>query len=193
MTPTIYMIRHGQTDWNAKKRLQGQTEIPMNDLGKSQVLGNAKKLCALSENPGDFDFVSSPICRARETMMIIRETLGLPRDEYRVDDRLKELNYGEFSGHTWDELRQTRPAEALQRYDSSWTYVIPKGECYAMLSKRVLNWFHEIERDTIVAAHAGVSRVLQAHFGKYPDNDVAFLDAPQDRILVLHDNETGWL
>ena len=54
-----------------------------------------------------------------------------------------------------------------------------------MLSRRVLNWFHELERDTIVAAHAGVSRVLQGHFSQFPEKDVAFLEAPQDRVLVL--------
>lgn len=187
------MIRHGQTDWNANKRLQGQTEIPMNEYGKSQVLGNAQKLATLSQDLHNFDFVSSPISRARETMMIIRGTLDLPKEEYRMDDRLKELNYGEFSTHTWDELRQSRPEDVKERFDHSWSYVIPRGECYAMLSKRVLNWLNEIERDTIVAAHAGISRVLQAHFVKCPKNDVAFLEAPQDRILVLRGDDVNWL
>ena len=193
MGPTIYIVRHGQTDWNAKRRLQGQTEIHMNDLGRSQVIGNAEKLARLSRDPLSFDFVSSPICRARETMIIIRETLGLPRDDYRTDDRLKELNYGDFSSYTWEELRNKRPQDVINRFDNSWTYVIPKGECYAMLSKRVLNWFHEVKRDTIVAAHAGISRVLQGYFSQYPEKDIAFLEAPQDRVLVLHDNEVSWL
>ncbi len=193
MTPTLYMIRHGQTPWNANRRLQGQTEIHMNEFGRSQVLANARKLTKLPGDPRRFDFVSSPICRARQTMQIIRQTLDLPEQDYRVDDRLKELHYGEFAAHTWDELRQSRPDDVMERFDHSWDYVIPKGECYAMLSKRVLNWFHEMQSDTILAAHAGVSRVLQGYFAKCPENDIAFLDAPQDRILVIQGEEINWL
>ena len=193
MKPTLYLIRHGQTDWNARGRLQGQTDIPMNALGKSQVEGNAKKLRELSVDLHSFDFVSSPINRARETMMLIRNSLGLPVEDFQMDDRLKELNYGEFASHTWEELREARPQDVMDRFDDTWGYVIPSGECYAMLSKRVLNWFFELERDTIVAAHAGVSRVLQGHFAKCPENYVAFLDAPQDRVLVIQGHEISWL
>ncbi len=193
MQPTVYIIRHGQTDWNAIRRLQGQTEISMNGFGKSQVQSNAEKLAELALNFCRFDFISSPISRARETMHIIRQKLDLPKDDYQVDERLKELNYGEFSSHTWDELRQTRLNDVTQRFNNSWNYVIPKGECYAMLSKRVLSWFHELERDTIVTAHAGVSRVLQGYFAKCNENEVAFLEAPQDRILVLQGEQMSWL
>lgn len=193
MQPTLYLIRHGQTDWNAKGRLQGQVDVPMNALGISQVEGNAKKLMDLAGDPSQFDFVASPINRARETMHIVRKTLGLPSADYQLDDRLKELNYGDFSRHTWDELRQSRPQDVMDRFDHSWDYVIPQGECYAMLSKRVLSWFHELEHDTIVAAHAGVSRVLQGHFAECPYNFVAFLEAPQDRILVIKGDKVSWL
>ncbi len=193
MKPTIYLIRHGQTDWNARRRLQGQTEIHMNSFGRSQVRGNAEKLRALALDPLSFDYVSSPICRARETMQIIREILGLDKHDYRTDDRLKELDYGEFASHTWDELREIRPEDVMNRFDNPWSYVIPKGECYAQLSRRVLSWFHEVERNTIVAAHAGVSRVLQAFCNRYPEKDVAFLDAPQDRILVIEGGQLSWL
>ena len=127
MRPTIYLIRHGQTDWNAKRRLQGQTEVHMNDFGRSQVADNAEKLLALSSDPHSFDYVSSPICRARETMMIIRQKLGLAKDDYRTDDRLKELDYGEFASYTWDELRDIRPDDVMERFDNSWSYTIPQG------------------------------------------------------------------
>ncbi|MCF6198553.1 MAG: histidine phosphatase family protein [Hyphomicrobiaceae bacterium] len=193
-TPIIYLVRHGQTDWNAHRRLQGQTEIPMNDYGRSQVIANAHKLAAVMDDPDIFNYVSSPISRARETLQILQQTLGLPADNIQIDDRLKELHYGEFASHTWEELREIRPDDVMQRFDNSWDYVIPRGECYAQLSRRVLNWLAEIEQDTVVAAHAGVSRVLQAHFSQHPHrNEVAFLQAPQDRILVIKDEQISWL
>ncbi len=165
----------------------------MNSYGRSQVRGNADKLTQLHDELHKFDFISSPIFRARDSMEIIRETLGLAKQDYHLDERLKELNYGEFSTHTWEELRRSRPQDVMQRFDDPWSYVIPKGECYAMLSKRVLNWLHDLKRDTIVTAHAGISRVIQAHFSNCPEHMIAFLEAPQDRILVIEDGEISWL
>ena len=150
----------------------------MNDYGKTQVIGNAEKLASLPDDLEHFDFVSSPISRARETMEIVRQTLGLPKKEYSVDDRLKELDYGEFSRHTWDELRELRPHDVTSRYDNSWTYVIPKGECYAMLSKRVLSWFHELERDTVVAATL-VSAVFCKDISKSTRNRTSLFSKPR--------------
>jgi len=193
-TPTIYFVRHGQTEWNAHRRLQGQTEIPMNDFGRSQVIANAHKLATAMDDPDIFDYVSSPISRACETLQILQQTLGLPTGNIQIDDRLKELHYGEFTSHTWEELRKIRPDDVMQRFDNTWDYVIPRGECYAQLSRRVLSWLHEVKKDTVVAAHAGVSRVLQAHFSQHPHkNEVAFLQAPQDRILVIKNEQISWL
>lgn len=55
----LYVIRHGQTDWNAEGRLQGQTDIPLNDIGRAQATGNGEKLAGLIDDPAGFHFVSS--------------------------------------------------------------------------------------------------------------------------------------
>jgi probable phosphoglycerate mutase len=193
MGVTIYLLRHGQTDWNAKGRLQGQVDIEMNDFGRAQVAANARKLKARLENAGSFDFVSSPIGRTTQTMEILRKGLDLPITDYGTDERLKELDYGEFSGHTWAELRRTRPLDVAARFDNPWTCVVPRGECYGALAARVLDWYESVERDTIVTTHAGISRILQAHLMGTPGREVAFLEAPQDRILVLHGKQMSWL
>ena len=77
-----------------------------------------------------------------------------------------------------------RPDDVMQRFDNTWDYVIPRGECYAQLSRRVLSWLHEVKQDTVVAAHAGVSRILQAHYSQHPHkNEVAFLQRPARPIF----------
>ncbi|HEX2148466.1 MAG TPA: histidine phosphatase family protein, partial [Pseudorhizobium sp.] len=85
----IYMIRHGQTDWNAEGRLQGQQDIGLNALGRLQATRNGKTLFE-SAGPkiADFDFVSSPLSRTRETMALLRAAIGLNPEDYRSDDRL---------------------------------------------------------------------------------------------------------
>jgi broad specificity phosphatase PhoE len=92
---TIYFIRHGETDWNRAQRYQGQKDIPLNALGRSQAMGNGRTLTgALGVEAATFDYVSSPLERARETMELMRTEIGLPAQGYRTDDRLREIHYG---------------------------------------------------------------------------------------------------
>jgi probable phosphoglycerate mutase len=123
-------------------------------------------------------------------MQILRQVLGLPRGDYRTDNRLRELDYGEFQTFTWEELQQSRPADVLARKDDSWNFVVPGGESYAMLAERLFDWLSERQNDTVVTAHAGISRILRGHFTNYPPRDTAFLDAPQDQILIIRNGET---
>ena len=65
----IYVIRHGQTDWNAERRLQGQKDIPINAIGREQARQNGIALAAvLKGEDTEFYFVASPLGRTRETM-----------------------------------------------------------------------------------------------------------------------------
>ena len=69
---SIYFVRHGQTDWNAEKRLQGQTDIPINARGRAQARRNGRLLAGYLADPAALDYVASPLGRTRETMEILR-------------------------------------------------------------------------------------------------------------------------
>jgi probable phosphoglycerate mutase len=193
MTHTIYMIRHGQTDWNAEKRLQGQTEVAMNEVGRGQVQRNAAKLKRLLGDPARWRYLSSPIGRAAETMRIMRRAFGLPEDAFERDSRLCELDFGEFAGHSWSELRRSRPADVEHRFQDSWNYVCPGGESYRQLAARVFACVDAIGEDTVITAHAGVSRTLQSRFIAIEPAQIAFLDAPQDTIMMIRDGKLAWV
>ena len=85
----FYFVRHGETDWNAERRLQGQLDIALNDIGRRQSAQCASTLrgliAARRKAPADFAFISSPLSRARETMEILRGGLDLRRDGYAVE------------------------------------------------------------------------------------------------------------
>ena len=102
--PKIYLVRHGQTDWNASLRLQGQEDTPLNDTGRGQASRNGAVLAKMLSNPDEFDFAASPLARTRETMEIVRKALDLPEGSYRTDDALKEIHFGDWQGRTHDEL-----------------------------------------------------------------------------------------
>lgn len=167
--PILYFARHGETDWNLERRLQGQHDIPLNALGRVQATRCGVILRDLLAGTGrsaaEFDYVSSPLGRARETMELMRAEIGLATEHYRTDVRLMEMSFGRWEGFTFAEL-QAREAEALvARERDKWGFVLPGGESYAQLLVRVRAWYESVERDTVVAAHGGVCRALMAHLG----------------------------
>ena len=164
--PILYFVRHGETDWNRERRLQGQHDIPLNPLGRSQAQRCGVLLRDLLARGGrsitDYDYVSSPLGRARETMELMRGTMALEPSLYRTDARLMEMSFGRWEGFTYADL-QAREAEALAaRERDKWGFVLPGGESYAQLERRVQVWYEGIQRATVAAAHGGVCRALMA-------------------------------
>ncbi len=169
MTPRLYFVRHGETDWNAERRLQGQLDIPLNALGRRQSAHCADIVRGLVARAGrtadDFAYISSPLSRARETMEILRGGLGLAAQDYTVDGRLAELSFGRWEGLTYKEVRARDPAALPARERDKWNFQPPGGESYAQLHERVRAWHQGVSGDAIVAAHGGVARVLMVMFG----------------------------
>ncbi len=168
-SPLFYFVRHGETDWNAERRLQGQRDVPLNDRGRRQAArcgGTLRDLIAdRRKTPADFAFISSPLSRARETMEIMRSTLGLPREGYAIEPRLAELSFGRWEGLTYREVgMHDRPVLAVRDRDK-WHFKPPGGESYPDLLVRVGAWHAGTNVDMIVAAHGGVARVLMVRFG----------------------------
>lgn len=90
---TLLLVRHGETDWNAEGRLQGQTDRPLNDYGR----GQARRLAEELEGEALDAIYSSDLARARETAEIVGETLGLPVE---IDRDLREKDWGTWEGLT---------------------------------------------------------------------------------------------
>src|ERR1700761_2852217 len=102
--PAIYFIRHGQTEWNEQKRIQGGKDSPLTEVGRQQSIRAGHVLETILKRDGRsalaLDFVASPLGRARQTMELVRGTMHLPLAGYRIDGRLRELSYGQWEGST---------------------------------------------------------------------------------------------
>lgn len=189
---SIYFIRHGQTDWNVEFRMQGQLDIPLNDIGRTQAARNGQVLRKMIADPDQFDFVASPLSRASETMEIVRREMGLEPKSYRTDPILKEINYGGWEGSTWDEIRARDPDAVAARFADPWNTVAPGGESYAMLAERALAWLQSVDRDAIVAAHGAFSRCLRGHILGLGPEEIFALEVPQDRFFSVRRGEISW-
>ena len=191
--PTIYFIRHGETDWNLEGRLQGQKDIPLNDVGRVQAEEAGRRLQAIAPHCEDLAYVASPMSRTRETMERLRAAIGLHPESYRLDERLVELTFGSWEGLTWKEVRKAEPQAAAMRERDKWGYVPPGGgESYAMLAERVAPFLDGLTRDTVVVSHGGVARVLLVLLGQVSRDRAPRADIWQGRVLVLGPGRHVW-
>jgi probable phosphoglycerate mutase len=192
--PIIYFIRHGETDWNLEGRLQGQKDIPLNDMGRVQAEEAGRRLKALVPHYEDLAYVASPMTRTRETMEILRATLGLHPETYKLDDRLVELTFGVWEGLTWKEVRKAEPQLASLREQDKWNYAPPGGgESYAMLVNRLRPFLDDLTRDTVVVAHGGVARAFLAIACGVSSRQAASMDFWQGKILVIQGRNHRWV
>jgi probable phosphoglycerate mutase len=188
--PILYFVRHGETDWNRERRLQGQHDIPLNPLGRLQaqrcgvVLGDL--LARGGRSITDYDYVSSPLGRARETMELMRSAMGLEAGLYRTDARLMEMSFGRWEGFTYDELQAREAAALAERERDKWGFVLPGGESYARLEARVQVWYDGIERETVASAHGGVCRALMAHLSLAQPAEASMGDIRQGVVYVFN-------
>ena len=191
---TLFFVRHGQTDWNAARRMQGQIDIPLNETGRGQARRNGEVLRAvLGARAPDLHYVASPLSRASETMRILRQALELPGAEtFATDDRLKEMGYGAWEGMMWPRHAERTP-QITWWLEDPWLRATPGGESYAMLWARMVAWLQEVPGDTVVVAHGGIMRVLRGHWLALPSNEAVKLDVPQDKVLVLRAGQEEWL
>jgi probable phosphoglycerate mutase len=190
--PVLYLIRHGETDWNRQGRLQGGQDIPLNDLGRAQAAEAAKRLAKLRPDHSGLDYVASPMLRARETMSILRATLSLGEDGVRLDDRLREITFGAWEGLTWPELTLQDCEGARARMRDKWNYVPPEGESYAMLATRLTPWLEGLTQETVAVAHGGVARALMVLAAGHDPAEAADADIRQGQVLVFEAGRMRW-
>jgi broad specificity phosphatase PhoE len=187
--PTIYYIRHGETEWNAEGRLQGAQDIPLNDLGRKQAVGAGSILAQLlardRRSEQSLSFVASPLGRARSTMELVRGVLRLPPFDYSIDDRLREIGYGRWEGSTLAQMQASDPELFARRRADKWTVAPPDGESYASVQIRVRDWYDRLSMDTVAVAHGGTARALMVALGIETPASAADLAIEQGAVYVF--------
>jgi broad specificity phosphatase PhoE len=187
--PVLYFMRHGETDYNVERRLQGQYETPLNARGRAQARQCGNLLHALfgrdGRPPADYSYVSSPLLRAHETMQLVRTSLGLDLTGFDLDDRLKEISYGTWEGLTLPEIQARDPHVLAQREEDKWGFAPPGGECYRDVAARVASWYATVTRDTVVTAHGGVARALMANFCILPEEEATHAEVVHGAVYIF--------
>jgi broad specificity phosphatase PhoE len=186
---TLYFARHGQTDANVRKLFSGVKDTPLTDLGRRQAHQVGEILLRTLGPKPPCDFVSSPLQRAKTTMGIVREVLGLPRTGFRTDPRLIEIDLGVWDQLTDDEAKALDPAFFAKRLADKWNVRIPEGENYADVAKRIESFCSHIERDTFIVSHGATTRILRGLFAGLSAAEMSALDEPQGVVFCVRDDK----
>ena len=189
----FYLIRHGQTDWNAEGRFQGSVDIPLNDHGRGQAKRNGEAFKVELPNVEGWQFMSSPLSRARETMEIVRATSGLDPNDYALEPLLREVSYGDWERQTIEEISVTDAASIAKRAGNKWGFVPPNGESYNMLADRVRTVLASLESPSVITAHGGVLRSIYYLIGDMDAETAAIADVPQDQFLFVDGANLRWI
>lgn len=146
----IYLLRHGQTDWNLEQKIQGHLDIPLNETGRKEALICLEKIVSFDIN----NIVSSDLIRAKESAQIINEKLHLP---ICFDSRLREIHFGDLQGRIIQGIKQ-----------NEWDVFNKKprqlnAESLNDVYHRVKSFFDEIDnaKNTLVVTHGGVIRMAK--------------------------------
>ena len=145
----LALIRHGTTDWNAAQRVQGHTDIPLNDTGRSQ----AKALAARLQGEKWDRIYASDLSRARETAEIVAAAVGLP---VQIDERLREMSCGQLEG--------TTEADRVARWGRDWRALDLGIESKSSITERGLAFVHSIlakhpDERVLVVSHGALLRL----------------------------------
>lgn len=163
MNNTIYVVRHGQTDWNVQGLLQGRADNPLNEVGRQQAHKTAAELKGIK-----FDAAySSPLCRASETCEII-----LKDNEFGgailLDDRIRERNFGPFEGGLVPEYLSRDPWNIDKEN-------LDGAEPISDVMNRVHNFLDEIKanhsnKNILITCHSGAMRAIYFYFNEFPQS-----------------------
>jgi broad specificity phosphatase PhoE len=131
--------------------------------------------------------VASPLGRARQTMELVRGALRLPPAGYAIDDRLREIGYGQWEGSTLAQAQLADPRVFAARQADKWTVSPPGGESYVSVQARVSDWYNQLKADTVAVAHGGTARALMVALGFETPDSAADLMIEQGAVYVFGD------
>ena len=185
--PEIYLVRHGETEWNYSKRYQGQLDSHLTEKGKTQAANVGRLIKTILDDGGAMPIYCSPLGRCRQTAAEICNVAAIEPAQIKYEDRLMELHCGHWQTLTREEVAELWPNEVAAYRADLWNYEIPGGgENCPMLQRRAHGWLRDMCRVSRVLAisHGMIGRIIRGLCCNLGPKEVLSLEIPQG--VVFH-------
>ncbi len=189
----LVLVRHGQSEWNAKGIWTGLTDISLTEKGREEARKAAE---AVKEINFQIAFLSN-LKRARETLDEMEKVLGVKLPSV-VDPAITERDYGDYTGKNKWEVKKQLGDEEFLKLRRSWDYPVPNGESLKNVYERVVPYYQtrilsELKngKNVLVSAHGNSLRALVKYLDNIADQDIAQLEIPTGQVLVYSINPEG--
>ncbi len=185
MTRRIFVLRHGETEFNADKKLQGHCNSSLTSKGSDQARRVGTTLKQYVENR-PFRVYSSTLGRALQTSQIVCEELNYSYENLNKEPRLKEFSLGEWEQRTIPSLEQEVPNLLAQ---NDWYLQAPNCETYESIRERLSSWLSDVthDEDIVVVSHGLTGIVLRGLLLGMDYTQVWQQDLPQDAFFIIED------
>lgn len=184
----ILLMRHGETTWNAERRIQGQSESVLSALGERQARAMAGLIADLvAREPGaPWRLVASPLVRTRQTAAVVSAATGLPVE---FDARLAEIACGVWEGRLRSEITDIDPNAPM----GEWIFSAPGGETFEDVMDRATSWLADLppepERRVIAVSHGVWGRLARGAYAGLDRPATLNQDVPQDSVYRLQNGQ----
>lgn len=190
----LVLVRHGESEWNAKDLWTGWTDIPLSEKGKIEARNAGEKIKDL---PINIVYISYLI-RAKQTWEEINSVLKLEDVQTFEDKALNERDYGIYTGKNKWEIEKEVGVEMFKKIRRSWDEPIENGESLKQVYERVVPYYKleilpkiEQGKNVLISAHGNSLRALVKYLENIPDGKIAELEIPTGQVYVYKIDQMG--
>jgi len=178
--PELWILRHGQTEWNVAGRLQGLLDSPLTETGHAQAAAQGRILAGIL--PREVAVISSPSPRALTTGRI-----AMPGQEITQDPRLSEIDLGAWQGHRLPDIVATYPEVEAEADPNLWKFHAPGGESLPEMEARVRSFLADLDGPAVLVTHGVTSRLMRCLILGLPVTALSELPGGQGVVHHLRD------
>ena len=193
---SLYILRHGQTQFNQQGRLQGHCDSPLTTLGQAQAqaFGQTLKQHLLQTHSeiSDWTLIASPLGRALQTAHIVADNLGIACSEIQTDKRVIETGLGDWEQQKIQDIKTRHPH--LHNL-GGWYFQAPNVERLACVRHRLQNWLDDpaTPARVILVSHGLTGVILRGLLDNLDDSSLWQLDKPQDAFYYFNQGQLSRL
>lgn len=190
----LILVRHGQSEWNAKGLWTGWNDIDLNEQGREEARNAAEKLEDIKIDKA----YTSDLKRAQQTLQEIKKKLKIHELRTIIAPELKERHYGDLAGKNKWKVKEQYGEEQFMKWRRSWDYPIPNGESLKDVYHRVLPYYEKhilpdlkSGKNVIIAAHGNSLRALVKELDRIPDDEIPKLEIGTGEVYVYQLDNKG--